>query len=84
MDSECIVYVVDDDPSVRKSLTWLLESASYQTHSFGSAEEFMSSYDPTADANSSQDGQLPVLTRVSVSRACAPRLKPFVPELVTC
>lgn len=46
MDAESVVYIVDDDPSVRKSLNWLLESASYQTHSFASAEEFLNGYDP--------------------------------------
>ena len=45
MDTDCIVYVVDDDPSVRKSLCWLLESVSYRTQSFNSAQGFLSSYD---------------------------------------
>jgi len=43
--SECMVYIVDDDASVRKSLGWLLESASYQTQSFSSAQEFLDHYE---------------------------------------
>ena len=35
------VFVVDDDPSVRKSLVRLLKSAGYRTESFASADEFL-------------------------------------------
>ena len=35
------VMVVDDDLSVRRSLTRLLESAGYDTLAFGSAEELL-------------------------------------------
>lgn len=35
------VYLVDDDPSVRKGLTRLLRSAGYEVEAFGSAAEFM-------------------------------------------
>lgn len=45
MDTKNIIYIVDDDPSVRKSLSWLLESASYQTLSYASAKEFLAGYD---------------------------------------
>ena len=36
-----LVFVVDDDPSVRKSLTRLLESAGYLVEAFASAREFL-------------------------------------------
>ncbi len=35
------IFVVDDDPAVRKSLTRLLRSAGYHTSSFDSAETFL-------------------------------------------
>jgi FixJ family two-component response regulator len=35
------VFVVDDDPSVRASIQGLLRSASLQSESFGTAEEFL-------------------------------------------
>jgi FixJ family two-component response regulator len=35
------VFVVDDDPSVRKSLTRLLASAGYRVEAFASAREFL-------------------------------------------
>ncbi len=46
MNSECVVYIVDDDPSVRKSLGWLLDSAGYRTQTFASAQDFQDSYSP--------------------------------------
>jgi FixJ family two-component response regulator len=36
-----LVLVVDDDPSVRKSLSRLLESADYAVEAFASAGEFL-------------------------------------------
>ena len=36
-----LVFVVDDDPSVRKSLTRLLESSGYLVEVFASAREFL-------------------------------------------
>lgn len=36
-----LVFVVDDNPSVRKSLTRLLASAGYTVEAFGSAREFL-------------------------------------------
>ena len=36
-----VVYIVDDDPEVRRALARLLRAASYTTRSFGSASEFL-------------------------------------------
>jgi RNA polymerase sigma factor (sigma-70 family) len=36
-----IVYVVDDDPSVRRAIKRLIESEGYQVELFGSAQEFL-------------------------------------------
>jgi FixJ family two-component response regulator len=38
-----VVFVVDDDASVRRSLALLVESAGWQAKTFGSAQEFLSS-----------------------------------------
>jgi FixJ family two-component response regulator len=37
------VFLVDDDPSVRRALTRLIRSAGYQVEPFGSAREFLDS-----------------------------------------
>lgn len=42
-----IVFVVDDDESVRSSLHFLLRTAGLASRAFGSASEFLTSYDPT-------------------------------------
>jgi FixJ family two-component response regulator len=41
-DGKPVVFVVDDDFSVRESLAFLLESANLQPETFGSAHEFLS------------------------------------------
>lgn len=41
------VFVVDDDPSIRKSLRWLVESVGMNVETFGGANEFLASYRPT-------------------------------------
>ena len=45
MSPEPIVFIVDDDPSFRKSLVWLLESADIRVQSYSSAHEFLDSCD---------------------------------------
>jgi FixJ family two-component response regulator len=38
---ECVVHVVDDDPALRRSLRFLLESVGWQVQLHASAEEFL-------------------------------------------
>lgn len=40
-EDQAIVYVVDDDPSMRRSLESLLRSVGHEVHLFASAPEFM-------------------------------------------
>jgi len=44
--SQSTVYVVDDDPGVRKSLRWLIETLSVPVQTFASADEFLAAYQP--------------------------------------
>jgi FixJ family two-component response regulator len=46
MQSEATVFVVDDDPGVRKTLGWLVESAELSAETYASAQEFLAAYDP--------------------------------------
>ena len=41
--SNAIIYIVDDDPSIRKSLNRLLSSSGYCAETFSSADEFIES-----------------------------------------
>jgi FixJ family two-component response regulator len=43
---EPTVYVVDDDPGVRKSLRWLMESVGLKVQCYSSGKEFLSDYQP--------------------------------------
>jgi FixJ family two-component response regulator len=46
MSREPIVFVVDDDTEVQRSLRWLLEAAGHAVRTFDSAEEFLEAADP--------------------------------------
>jgi len=39
------VFVIDDDPALRDSLRWLIESLQYPVETFESAQEFLDSYE---------------------------------------
>lgn len=45
-DKEVVIYVIDDDVSVRKGLSLLIRSAGYRVETFTSAEEFLSNAIP--------------------------------------
>ena len=45
-DRDAIVYIVDDDDSLRRSLDRLLRVTGHNVESFGSATEFLSCPDP--------------------------------------
>ncbi len=44
--SASIVFVVDDDAGVRKSLRWLVESVGLSVETYASAREFLDTFDP--------------------------------------
>jgi FixJ family two-component response regulator len=46
MSQDSIVYVVDDDSGMRKSMSLALETAGLPVQSYGSAEEFLGGYNP--------------------------------------
>lgn len=39
------VFVIDDDPAVRESLSWLMRSAGLQVEAYASAQEYLDRYD---------------------------------------
>lgn len=47
MAPDSVVFIVDDDPSSRESLSFLLESVNHKTKSFASSDDFLAYYDPT-------------------------------------
>ncbi len=43
---EPTVFILDDDPAVRQSIAWLVESVSLNAETFDSGEAFLQEYDP--------------------------------------
>ena len=46
MNHDPIIFVVDDDETLRDSLRWLLESLQLHVQTYASAQEFLLTYDP--------------------------------------
>lgn len=61
MEERCIVYVVDDDPSVLKSIERLLRSAGHEVRTFSSALEFLDVQHPDAPGCLILDIKMPEL-----------------------
>ena len=66
-----IVFVVDDDPSVRKSLTRLIASAGYTVQAFASAREFLARVEPRGACCLVLDVRMPGLTGLDLQEALA-------------
>lgn len=77
---EAIIYVVDDEPSVRKSLNRLLRAAGYRVEAFASAREFLQRPADDGAACLVLDVQMPDLNGLELQQALAEtdRLLPIV------
>ena len=68
-----IVFVVDDDPSVRDSLELLIQSAGWQVETFASADEFLSRGVPAVPRCLVLDVTLPGLSGLELQQQLADR-----------
>jgi len=68
-----IVFVVDDDPSVRSSLKFLLSTVGLQVESFDSADSFLHKKPPDAPSCLVLDVRLPGLSGLDFQRELAAR-----------
>ena len=68
-----IVFVVDDDPSVRSSLKFLLSTVGLQVESFDSADAFLHKNPPDAPSCLVLDVRLPGLSGLDFQRELAAR-----------
>lgn len=73
LDPQATVFVVDDDPAVRSSLRWLLESARLRVQDFESAEAFLAVVRPDARGCLVLDVQMPVMTGPELFAECQQR-----------
>jgi FixJ family two-component response regulator len=72
-DSQGIVFVIDDDVSVRESLELLLKHAGWRPHMFESAQEFLAYPRPTVQNCLVLDVSLPGLTGLELQKQLADR-----------
>lgn len=63
------VYVVDDDPSARESLCWLLNTEGIDTRAFASAEEFLAAYSLDWSGCITVDIRMPGLSGLQLQEA---------------
>lgn len=67
------VYVVDDEPAVRKGLWRLLRSAGYEVSTYASAEEFLERLEPDASGCAVLDVAMPGLDGLALQKALSER-----------
>jgi FixJ family two-component response regulator len=72
-DSNGIVFVVDDDVSVRESLELLIKTAGWQPHTFESAQEFLACPRATVPSCLVLDVTLPGLNGLELQKQLADR-----------
>ena len=65
------VFVVDDDPSVRKSLTRVIESAGYRVQAFASAREFLNATPAPGPCCLVLDVRMPGMTGLDLQKTLA-------------
>jgi len=70
-----IVFVVDDDASIREALSSLIESAGLGVETFASAQEFLQHKRPQTPACLVLDVRLPGLSGLELQRKLAPASK---------
>jgi FixJ family two-component response regulator len=66
-----MVYIVDDDASVRKSLTRLVAAAGYRVHAFASAREYLAREPSTGPSCLVLDVRMPGLTGLDLQKTLA-------------
>jgi len=68
MIDQAIVYVVDDEPSIRSSTKELAESVGLRVQTFATAQEFLRSQRPDAPGCLVLDVRLPGLSGLDLQR----------------
>jgi two-component system response regulator FixJ len=67
------VFVVDDDPSVRRALTRLLRSVGLAVDAYPGAQEFLDAYDPARPGCLVLDVRMPHISGLELQQALAQR-----------
>jgi FixJ family two-component response regulator len=70
---EPIVFVVDDDPAMRASLRWLIESVGLAVRTASTAQEFLATYDPGSPGCLVLDVRMPGMSGLDLQAEMAAR-----------
>ena len=68
MSTEQTIFIVDDEPAVAKAVSRLLRASGYTTLVFGSAQEFMDSYEPGTSGCLVADFSMPGINGIELQR----------------
>lgn len=79
--AEPTVYVVDDDPAMRSSLRWLIESVGLAVRTCSSAPEFLRTYHPSDPGCLVLDVRMPWMSGLDLQAELAAR-KIHIPILI--
>lgn len=83
MTSEPTVFVVDDDPAARDSVSALVRSMNGRCETFATGEEFLSAYDPSRTGCLVADLRLPGLSGLELQAELARRQWPLPMVLIS-
>jgi two-component system, LuxR family, response regulator FixJ len=72
-ERDAIIYVVDDDDAMRRSLAYLLDSAGWQTRVMASGREFLDSYDGHVPGCLMLDIMMPLMGGMEVQQILGER-----------
>ena len=67
------VFIVDDDPAMRDSLSWLLQSEGLSVATYATAEAFLDTYDPSQPGCLVLDVSLPGMSGLELQDALRAR-----------
>jgi two-component system response regulator FixJ len=73
MSTGTTVFVVDDDPSIRRALTRLIQSVGLAVEAFGSAQEFLQACDPERAGCLVLDIRMPQLSGLDLQQMLSSR-----------
>ncbi|QDT49603.1 Response regulator protein TmoT [Symmachiella dynata] len=73
VDAQATVFIVDDDPAVRGSMSWLLESVDLPVEVCASAQEFLDTYNPAIPGCLVLDIRLPGMGGMELQKELAKR-----------
>ncbi|VAW66423.1 Two-component transcriptional response regulator, LuxR family [hydrothermal vent metagenome] len=66
--TEPTIFIVDDDPAMRDSLRWLLETIGHPVKTFENAQEFLDNFDPQAPGCLVLDVRLPGMSGLQLQQ----------------